>query len=425
MIVAALVLWMVGVSALAIFCFYRRGWPIRDIFVRPNTQQLSEMLRNLSTIEWTALILITAITLWIGFAAEGARGPLRGCPNEFRLCSDGTYVPRIGRSCDFAPCGGAIAEEDSDPFFDLPATPPPRLGAAAADNAKSPEPRFDLERCDAGARASGLIVEGKVLLTVIGTRGHDCLFKAMVEAPSRVQVYECSLARNGLPGLGYKKYIEAAEFDLIRDKSCRASGLQTLEMITARAQHGDAKAEYDLGDYYGRSNSLTADFSEAVKWYRKAADQGNVMAEYRLGTAFERGLGLQQSYPEAAKWYQKAAEKNLSVAQTSLGRLFDYGLGVNPDPHMAALWYYKAAVKGDREAQAALAELYLQGRGVDRNPAQAAFWLIIAAKSGNKDYASRRDQILQSLSPDKIPLLQQRADAWRPEPAEPAGKSVR
>jgi uncharacterized protein len=42
----------------------------------------------------------------------------------------------------------------------------------------------------------------------------------------------------------------------------------------ASAQHGDAKAEIELGSMYYYGEGVSRDYSEALRWFRRAADQG-------------------------------------------------------------------------------------------------------------------------------------------------------
>ena len=41
---------------------------------------------------------------------------------------------------------------------------------------------------------------------------------------------------------------------------------------------------------------MTKDYSEAEKWYRKAAEQGFARAQDNLGWMYYKGYGVQQNY---------------------------------------------------------------------------------------------------------------------------------
>jgi TPR repeat protein len=48
---------------------------------------------------------------------------------------------------------------------------------------------------------------------------------------------------------------------------------------------------------------------EAVKWYRMAAEHGDANAQFNLGEYFMYGRGVARNQGEAVKWYHKAAEQ--------------------------------------------------------------------------------------------------------------------
>jgi TPR repeat protein len=49
-------------------------------------------------------------------------------------------------------------------------------------------------------------------------------------------------------------------------------------------------------------------WSQAAKWFRKAAAQNYPLACDRLGMMHERGVGVPKDYVEAYKWFTLAAE---------------------------------------------------------------------------------------------------------------------
>ena len=87
-------------------------------------------------------------------------------------------------------------------------------------------------------------------------------------------------------------------------------------------------------------------YTEAVKWFRKAADQELVQAQVNLALCYRDGQGVEQSYTEAAKWYRKAAEQGDADAQYRLGLCYVLGKGVEQSDAMARFWLRQAAKKG-------------------------------------------------------------------------------
>ena len=87
---------------------------------------------------------------------------------------------------------------------------------------------------------------------------------------------------------------------------------------------------------------------------RQAAEHGDVKAQGQLGHLYETGSGVRQDYGEAAAWYRKGAEGGDAEAQKNLAVLYAEGRGVTKDLREAVKWYRKAANQGNAEAQSAL-----------------------------------------------------------------------
>ena len=121
----------------------------------------------------------------------------------------------------------------------------------------------------------------------------------------------------------------------------------------ARAERGDAEAQFELGIMYENGEGLPEDHSEAANWYRKAAEQGHAQAQLFLGLMYEEGKGLPEDHAEAANWYGKAAEQGETVAQGRLSVMYVTGIGVRQDYVEAYAWANIAAARGDDFSQAA------------------------------------------------------------------------
>lgn len=75
--------------------------------------------------------------------------------------------------------------------------------------------------------------------------------------------------------------------------------------------------QFEKGWLYYKDRNYT----EAVKWWRKAAEQGDIEAQYNLGESYEYGEGVMKDYEEAVKWYLKAAKQGDEDAQQKLKEL--------------------------------------------------------------------------------------------------------
>ena len=112
---------------------------------------------------------------------------------------------------------------------------------------------------------------------------------------------------------------------------------------------------------------LEKDYSEALKWYEKAAELNDSVAQFYLGYMYYKGKGVTQDYGKALEWCQKAATQDDDEAQCLLGDIYYNGEGVNQDYKEAAKWYEKAASKDNRVAQFYLGEMYFNGKGLERD----------------------------------------------------------
>jgi TPR repeat protein/FKBP-type peptidyl-prolyl cis-trans isomerase len=176
------------------------------------------------------------------------------------------------------------------------------------------------------------------------------------------------------------KLLTDAEVGIVPDGSVPDG----MEALKARAEKGDVKAQYELGnDYmYGYGLGLKKDAVQAAYWYRKAADQGSAEAQCHLGSSYYCGQGVQQDYGEAVKWYRKAADQGDSGGQSGLGTCYEQGHGVPRDYAEAVKWYRKAADQGDSGGQYNLGSCYRDGQGVQQDYAEAVRWFQKAAEWG-------------------------------------------
>jgi TPR repeat protein len=99
----------------------------------------------------------------------------------------------------------------------------------------------------------------------------------------------------------------------------------------AKADQGDADAQFNLGVMYAKGQGVVKDEVEAVKWFRKAADQGNAEAQSNLGVMYAKGEGVVKDEVEAVKWFRKAADQGDADAQYNLGVMYAKGQGVVKD----------------------------------------------------------------------------------------------
>jgi len=114
----------------------------------------------------------------------------------------------------------------------------------------------------------------------------------------------------------------------------------------AKANKGDAFAQYSLGNAYLRGNEVSISVDKALHWFQQAAKQNHAKSEYKLGYVYYTGKGVKRSNANAFEWFQKAANHSYSPAQFYLGKMYAKGQGTDQDYTKALEWLNKA-VKND------------------------------------------------------------------------------
>jgi TPR repeat protein len=53
---------------------------------------------------------------------------------------------------------------------------------------------------------------------------------------------------------------------------------QDIPALTAKAEAGDAEAQFQLGAAFAKGQGITNSYAEAARWYQRAVDQGHAGA---------------------------------------------------------------------------------------------------------------------------------------------------
>jgi TPR repeat protein len=149
-----------------------------------------------------------------------------------------------------------------------------------------------------------------------------------------------------------------------------------------KAELGEAESQYQVGLSYYKGDGVGKDFSEAVKWYRKAAEQGLAVAQGALARCYYTGEGVSKDSAEIVNWSRKAAEQGDAVGQNLLGMAYYYGQGVAKDAGEGVNWFRKAAEQGYAKAKGNLGLAYFQGEGVPKDITEAINWFRKSAEDG-------------------------------------------
>jgi len=76
----------------------------------------------------------------------------------------------------------------------------------------------------------------------------------------------------------------------------------TLSDLRGLADKGDPVAQFVLGARYAQGDEVEQDYSEAVRWFEKAANQGHVVAQATLGAYYWAGRGVPEDLTRAYFW---------------------------------------------------------------------------------------------------------------------------
>jgi hypothetical protein len=120
----------------------------------------------------------------------------------------------------------------------------------------------------------------------------------------------------------------------------------------AKANLGDAEAQFGLGLKFALSNGATPDYGQAAVWYRKAAEQHHCLAQFNLGIMYAQGQGLERDDTQSTQWFFRAALHGDAGAQFHLGNHY-HRASFNGSPQAmtesrieAYKWFHLAAAQG-------------------------------------------------------------------------------
>lgn len=167
------------------------------------------------------------------------------------------------------------------------------------------------------------------------------------------------------------------------------------------AEKGTVRDMVRAGHYYRTGFGVHRDWTQAVRWYTRAAQAGDANAAYWAGKLY-----LQAQRPEEAReWFARAVGMSLEQVQASweLGRMYLHGVGVAQDKDRAAAHFFNAAALGYAPAQYELAQLMLE-RG---DQELAAHWLWHAAEQGHEAASQRVQACALPAVESAVPKLAQ------------------
>ncbi len=137
-----------------------------------------------------------------------------------------------------------------------------------------------------------------------------------------------------------------------------------------------------LGFMYDQGKGTQVNYTEAFKYFKKAAELGYPKAQFNVATYYFNGKATTKNNAEAYKWYLKSALQGYEIGQFFAGYCLKYGIGVKTDEVESVNWLRKSAIQGNYVAQYLLGLAFRDGRGVAKDNVESQKWIGFAAKNG-------------------------------------------
>ncbi len=193
--------------------------------------------------------------------------------------------------------------------------------------------------------------------------------------------------------------LQAARAKMTERGAAQSADSNPVNLLTARAERGEAKAQSALAFAYLRGSGVKRDIAAAVRWSQAAAAKGDPDAEYLIGSLIQSGTGIARDPQQAYDWFKRSAEAGNVKAMHNLAIAYVQGNGTPKDATMAATWFARAASSGYTDSAFDLAVLYEQGLGVPQNEEQALHWYRMAARAGDRTAAARAHMLETAGNP--------------------------
>ncbi len=181
-----------------------------------------------------------------------------------------------------------------------------------------------------------------------------------------------------------------------------------LALFQEEADKGNVPAMYNIAKMYQRGQLGEENIPKAQEYYARtlkgflflesSAGKMQPYVWYNIGKLYNLGYGTEQNYTEAFKWFHKAAIAGNHYAGYSLGGLYNYGNGTEQDCEKAFEWYKKSADKHNAYGCYEAAKMLRDGIGTEQNPEQSEKYFRDAYRGFLKmDNKNADDKLLYRL----------------------------
>ena len=159
---------------------------------------------------------------------------------------------------------------------------------------------------------------------------------------------------------------------------------QARDLMQAAADRGLPLAEYNYGQMLIES-SPSGGFTDAARYFEKAAKAGVPEAQYAMSQLFASGRGVTEDLPKARAFLHAAALNGFTIAQIEYGIWLINGKGGPAKAEEGFRFLRHAAALGNPIAINRVAHLYKDGIGTEPDVVEAAKWAVLAKRTKNSD----------------------------------------
>jgi len=176
-------------------------------------------------------------------------------------------------------------------------------------------------------------------------------------------------------------------FSTEQQPSCYDLAVTEVDRLFCQAETGDVLAMEEIADRYHAGKGLPRVFSDAVRFYKKAAKSGSPYAQFMLSIMYAEGRGVKPDLAESVKWFKRGNKHaGANLAKFRVAKRYVRGYGFKQDDEKAVYWYALAANDGFAPAQIEMGDAFYEGRGRPQDDEQAFDWYLRAAEQ-NHAYA--------------------------------------
>lgn len=142
---------------------------------------------------------------------------------------------------------------------------------------------------------------------------------------------------------------------------------ETLNAQMNLAKHGNAEAQFKVGEMYENGTGVRQDKREARYWFTRSANQGYELAGFKLLYMDLEAKGLKGENNARLEELNTKAKNGNSQAQLYLGKMYANGIGISKNPDAAIDWLSKSASAGVLEAELELAVVKVEKQRDQQN----------------------------------------------------------